>query len=106
MGLFSFPLLKMAFVELRSGRFLFPILYLQRTLPCFASTFANGALHGNVLPLISGTLPSPDVKHVLEILSNQHLGPLHRKTLMVVFLLTAMLCPTGTLRIPRHQRAL
>lgn len=86
-------------------REIFPIFCLQITLTYFARTFVNVTLHGTALPLFLEYRVSPDAKHTLEIFSNQCFSPLQRKTLMFAFLPAEMLCPTGTLRIPEHQRA-
>jgi len=96
-----FPLLKMFFVELREI-----FLISKELLPILLAHLQTLLCTGMLSYLFLEYQVSPDAKHVLELFSNQHLSPLQRGTLMFAFPLAAMLCPTGTLCIPGHQRFL
>lgn len=101
-GFCFLPLLKMAFVELRSGRF-FQSCVSKEILPILLAHLQMLLCMGMLSPLFLEYWVCPDAKHVLEIFSKQHFSPLQRKTLMFSFLLAAMLCLTGILHIPGQQ---
>lgn len=100
-----FPLLKIAFGELRSGRF-FQSRVSKEPLPVLLARLQMLLCTGMLSRLFLEYWVSPDAKHVLEIFSNQHFSPLQRQTLMFAFRLAAMLCPAGTLCVPGRRSAL
>lgn len=90
----------MPFVDLRWGTF-FQSCVSKKLLPLLLVHLQILFYMGMLSHLLLEYWVSPDAKHLLEILSNQHFNPLQKKTLMFAFLLAALLCPAGTL----HPRA-